>query len=160
MEEVIVTNWNNVVHKNDIVYILGDFCWSKDEKEWIRLLERLSGTKTLIKGNHDLSKMSINLKSKFADIKDYKEITDNGKHIIMCHYPILLHKAAYNPDCYMLCGHVHVTREDRFLEQWRNDLKSSWMENGNAHGNVINVGCMKPYMNYTPRTLDELIDNY
>lgn len=160
MEEVIVVNWNAVVGKDDTTYILGDFCWSKDEKEWIRILNRLNGSKVLIKGNHDLRQMSANLKSKFADIKDYKEITDNGKHVIMCHYPILLHKAAYSPDCYMLCGHVHVTRENDFLNKWRKELQDTRSKRGDAYGNIINVGCMMPYMNYTPRTLEELISNF
>ncbi len=26
------------------------------------------------------------------------------------------------------------------------------------NGNFINVGCMMPYMDYTPRTLDEIIE--
>ena len=157
MEEIIASNWNRVVGKNDTVYILGDFCWSKDESEWKRILNRLTGNKVLIKGNHDLKNMSTTLKMKFADIKDYKEITDEGKHVIMCHYPILLHKAAYNPDCYMLCGHVHTTRENDFLNKWRKELKDTWSKRGDAHGNIFNVGCMMPYINYTPRTLEEII---
>lgn len=28
---------------------------------------------------------------------------------------------------------------------------------GTPSGNFINVGCMMPYMDYTPRTLDEII---
>lgn len=158
MEEKIVENWNNIVTPQDTVYILGDFIWSRKEEEWIRILDRLTGNKVLIRGNHDLRNMSATLKSKFADIKPYKEITDNGKHVVMSHYPILLHKAAYNPDCYMLCGHVHNTREDAFLEKWRKELRDTWTKSGDAYGNVINVGCMKPYVNYTPRTLDELIE--
>lgn len=27
MEETIVKNWNERVAKDDVVYILGDFCW-------------------------------------------------------------------------------------------------------------------------------------
>ena len=157
MEEVIVGNWNKVVSKEDTVYILGDFVWGKNESEWIRILDRLMGSKILIMGNHDLKNMSTELKAKFAGIARYKEITDNGKHVIMSHYPILLHKAAYNPDCYMLCGHVHITREDSFLEKWRQELRDTWTKSGDAYGNVINVGCMKDYMNYTPKTLEELI---
>ena len=101
--------------------------------------------------------MSAGLKKMFRDIKDYKEITDAGRHVIMCHYPILLYKASYNPDCYMLCGHVHVTRENDFLNQWREELRSSKSSTAHNCGNIINVGCMMPYMGYTPRTLDELI---
>ena len=31
------------------------------------------------------------------------------------------------------------------------------MTNSDNCGNIYNVGCMKPYMDYTPRTLDEII---
>ena len=31
------------------------------------------------------------------------------------------------------------------------------MKKENLASNIINVGCMMPYMDYTPRTLDELI---
>ena len=39
----------------------------------------------------------------------------------------------------------------------RKQIKESWKEDGNPRGNFINVGCMMPWMNYTPRTLDEII---
>lgn len=157
MEEKMVENWNNVVGKQDTVYILGDFCWSADEKEWIRILDRLTGSKVLLKGNHCLKNMSANLKGKFADIKDYKEITDNGRHVIMCHYPILLYKGSYNPNCYMLCGHVHTTRENDFLNKWRQELRDSKTNETHNCGNIYNVGCM--LHNYTPKTLDEIIED-
>lgn len=155
MEESLISNWNNVVSKQDITYILGDFCWSKDPKEWIRLLDNLSGSKVLIRGNHSLSSYSAELKRRFADIKDYKEITDDGRHVIMCHYPILLYKGAYNPNCYMLCGHVHKTRENDFLNKWKAELRDTCCNPGDNCGNIYNVGCM--LHGYTPRTLDEII---
>lgn len=156
MERVLIDNWNNVTDKNDTVYILGDFCWGK-EPEWKRIVPLLNGNKVLIRGNHDIKEMSSELKKMFQDIKEYKEITDDGRHVIMCHYPILLYKSSYNPDCYMLCGHVHVTRENDFLNKWREELRKTKATNSHNCGNIFNVGCMMPYMSYTPRTLDEII---
>ena len=69
---------------------------------------------------------------------------------------MLLYKSSYNPDCYMLCGHVHTTRENDFLNKWRAELKNSRSLNSHNCGNIINVGCMLPYMGYTPRTLARL----
>ena len=157
MEEVLISNWNSVVEKDDTTYILGDFCWNKED-EWKRILKLLNGNKVLIKGNHDLKNMSTELKRMFQDIKDYKEITDCQKHVIMCHYPILLYKGSYNPDCYMLCGHVHTTRENNFLNRWKKELKETRYYSYDNCGNIYNVGCM--LMGYTPRTLDEIIDIY
>lgn len=104
--------------KDDTTYILGDFCWGT-EPEWKRILAMLNGHKVLIRGNHDLKNMSASLKSMFDDIKDYKEITDQGRHVIMCHYPILFYKGSYDPKTYMLCGHVHMTRENILLDAFR-----------------------------------------
>ena len=57
----------------------------------------------------------------------------------------------------MLYGHVHSTLEYQHLRNIRKQIKESWKEDGNPRGNFINVGCMMPWMNYTPRTLDEII---
>lgn len=156
MEDSLIRRWNAVTDKNDTVYILGDFCWG-NEFDWKRILKQLSGNKVLIRGNHDPGNMSSGLKKFFQDIKDYKEITDGGNHVILCHYPILLYKSSYNPDCYMLCGHVHVTRENDFLNEWRRELISSRTASSHNCGNIYNVGCMMPYIDYAPRTLNEII---
>ena len=87
MEDSLVKNWNSVVTNSDTVYHLGDFCWGK-ANEWCRLLDKLNGSKVMIKGNHDLKTIPAELKRRIADIKDYKEIYDEGRKVIMCHYPI------------------------------------------------------------------------
>lgn len=163
MEARLIENWNSVVQNGDTTYILGDFCWGK-EPEWKRLLPQLKGNKVLIRGNHDLQSMSAELRNMFQDVKDYKEIRDNGRLVIMCHYPILLYKNSFRPDTYMLCGHVHTTIENEFLEQWRSEMwahhNSHSKSTAVGYGHVANVGCMMPYMDYTPRTLDELIEAF
>lgn len=156
MESVMVSNWNSVVKNDDTTYILGDFCWNK-ESEWIRILDSLNGNKVLIRGNHDIKEMSATLKRKFIDIKDYKEITDNQRHVIMSHYPIMFYKGAYDPNCYMLCGHIHLTRENDFLLNWKKIIQDSRSERGDSYGQIYNVGCMVPYINYIPRTLEEIV---
>ena len=155
MEKELIRRWNSVVENGDTVYILGDFCW-KTEDEWIRILKKLNGQKVLISGNHDRNPTG-KLRKLLQDVKDYKEIKDNGRHVILSHYPILFYKSAYNKDNYMLCGHIHTTRENDFLNEWRAQLRDTRRYPGDNYGNIINVGCMMPYMDYTPRTLDELI---
>ena len=160
MEETIVMNWTAVVRPGDTVYILGDFCWGKAD-EWGRILRRLKGQKVLIKGNHDLRTFSSELKKQFTDITPYKEIDDNGRKVILCHFPILFYKHSNNPNYYMLCGHVHQTKENDFLERFIQEMKAeSGTEDGIHFKNcaqIYNVGAMMPYMQYTPRTLDEII---
>lgn len=157
MMDSMTKRWNNKVKNEDFVYILGDFCWSAITERWIEILDSLNGKKFLILGNHDLRNPTKELKKRFVWIGDYKETTDCGKRVIMSHYPIMCYRAAYNPDVYMLHGHVHKTREDLFVEKWRDELVDTRKDRGDSFGNIINVGCMKDYMNYCPQTLEDII---
>ena len=157
MDEALINNWNSVVTNEDTVMILGDFCWRLEE-DWIKILDRLNGNKQLIKGNHDLKSMSKELKSKFQDIKDYKEIKDNGKRVLLSHYPNPFYRGAYNLDIICLYGHVHTTLENDFMEHLREYIKENDNRGNSRHKcQFYNVGCMMPWMNYTPRTLDEIL---
>ena len=69
------------------------------------------------------------------------------------HYPIPFYKNQHY-GAVMLYGHVHVTREWQLLEEWREELKATGIP-----CRMFNVGCMMKYMNYTPRTLDEILDS-
>ena len=162
MEDTMVMLWNATVWKNDTVYILGDFCWGKAD-EWLRILRRLNGNKVLIQGNHDLGQYPSHLRKEFADIKEYKEIRDGERHVILSHYPIPFYKHSCDPSYYMLCGHVHNTKENEWLEKWTAELRAApvvenAIDHAQNHGQIVNVGCMRPWMGYTPRTLDEIIN--
>lgn len=157
MNETIISNWNSVVDKNDTVMILGDFCWGFED-DWIFILDQLHSNKVLVRGNHDLRSMSKVLRSKFLDVKDYKEIKDDGRRVLMSHYPMPFYRSAYNPDIVHLFGHVHKTIEHDFMEHMREYIdKNDNRERGRHIGQFYNVGCMLPYMNYIPRTLNEII---
>lgn len=157
MEEELIRRWNDRVTAGDTVYILGDFCW-RPGNAWIPLVQRLNGRKVLIRGNHDPKKIDGKLRKMFDDIKDYKEITDNGRKICMSHYPILFYNHSFSSKTYMLCGHVHMTHENDMLESLRAGLQKTRIETGSgSFGQIINVGCMMPYMDYTPRTMDEIL---
>ena len=52
MNNSLIERWNKVVSKEDIVYILGDMFWC-DHKTAMNILDKLNGTKILIRGNHD-----------------------------------------------------------------------------------------------------------
>ena len=150
MEEELVRRWNAAVGKGDTVYILGDFCWQK-EPEWIRILNRLNGGKVLIVGNHDIHG-SATLRKMFQDVKEYKEIKDNGRFVVLSHYPIPCFKNHFY-GAYHLYGHVHITFEHDLME----DTKRRLIEDHGVQCQMYNVGCMMPYMDYTPRTLDEIV---
>lgn len=152
MNEAIITNWNKVVRKEDEVFILGDFCWGK-EPRWIELLEKLNGQKTLIVGNHDI--MPQKSRRYFADVKDYKVITDNDRKIVLSHYPIPCYRNHFYR-WYHLYGHVHTSFEFNMMEHDKYLMEELYTKSCEMY----NVGAMLPYMDFTPRTLDEIIEGY
>lgn len=156
MHTTIMDRWNSVVTGNDTVYILGDFVWA-NQSQWPFFVEPLAGQKVLIRGNHDPKQCTREMRRLFHDVRDYTEIDDENRHVILSHYPIPFHHYSFLESCWMLYGHVHCTREYDLLCQTRKIVKDSCTEKGHARGNFINVGCMMPWMNYTPRTLEEII---
>lgn len=149
MDRALVSNWNGVVSADDTVYILGDVSWYAAEKT-AKILHSLKGTKILIKGNHDYFVRDELCKSEFKEIRDYKEIKLNGDDIILSHFPIMMfNKQMYN--AIHLYGHVHTAPDYYRLLSYIEDIKE-------VHPcNMYNVGCMIDYMNYTPKTLEQII---
>ena len=96
--------------------------------------------------------MKGKLRPYWESIEQYTEVNDENRLAILSHYPILFYKNQHY-GAVMLYGHVHNTRERELVETWK---KAQW-ELG-IPSRLINVGCMMAYMNYTPRTLDELLE--
>lgn len=160
MENVMVEKWNSRVTDKDFVYIIGDFIWGKDSG-WPEKVSKFKGKKILIRGNHDPKQLSKATRKLFYDAKDYMEIRDNYRNVILCHYPIMFYRHSFNLNQYMLCGHVHITKENELLEKWTDELRDCAAKNREApQGNIYNVGCMMPWMEYEPKTLDEIIAGY
>lgn len=157
MNNKIIENWNARVRTDDTVYILGDFIWDKEEN-WPFYVGPLAGNKVLIRGNHDPKKFSKETRMMFQEITGYKEIKDGERLVVMCHYPIPFFRNGFAPTSYMLYGHVHNTLEYDYIRKLRREVKANAAGRGTPSGNFINVGCMMPWMNYTPQTLDEIIE--
>lgn len=168
MNEHMIAQWNKKVTARDDVYILGDFCISKGDAA-ARILDRLNGKKHLIVGNHDkyLDDKRFD-RSWFRSIETYQEIRDNGRTVILSHYPVFCYKGQYrtdqrgNPLTYMLYGHVHNTHDEalinRFITETRATLaKSRYSDQPQPIPcYMINGFCM--FSNYQPMTLDEWIE--
>lgn len=154
-DETIIKNWNNTVGIDDDVYLLGDISWYNSTKT-IEIFNNLNGHIHLIKGNHDGRLLkNRELQSRFCEITDYKELSLNDGHIVvLCHYPIPCFNNHYYGS-YHLFGHVHTGFEDNIMEQVKYQMTALY----DKPCNMWNVGCMKDYMNYTPRTLEEIIKN-
>ena len=49
MDTTIISNWNAIVKEEDVVIVLGDFCFGDP----VPYLKQLKGLKIFIRGNHD-----------------------------------------------------------------------------------------------------------
>ncbi len=168
MNEYMIEQWNKKVKKNDEVVILGDFSWGRVE-ETKEVLERLNGRLFLVRGNHDrfLDDKHIDLSSYFGWVKDYAELSDNRRKVVLSHYPIACYNGQYrrdeqgNPKTFMLHGHIHKTQDQQLLDAYQDFVSkqehvSISKQIETIPCQMINCFCM--YSNYQPMTLDEWIE--
>lgn len=94
--EVITQAWNKLVTKRDLVWVLGDAAFTEDAIGWIGTL---SGTKRLVRGNHDDLPIQSYLKV-FSEV--YGLIKYKG--IWLSHPPIHSDELRGKPNCH---GHTH-----------------------------------------------------
>lgn len=149
MIEQMVKRWNAKVSPNSEVYILGDFSWGTVENTK-KLLEQLNGRKYLIVGNHDYYLKDNSIQGYFEWVKDYAEISDKGRRVVMSHYPILFYNKQWR-GAYMLHGHIHCTKDQDKLDACIKMIQDNW-DDGEPF-NLINCFC--GYSDYTPLTLKE-----
>ena len=154
--------WNNVVSNGDTVYLLGDVSVRGDELKVAEYLSTLKGSIVLIKGNHDNIK-DQRLKKQFVEICNYKETVDNidGRSypIVMSHYPTFSWKGQFSGAIH-LYGHVHNNADEGLYQAAIKTADEVYQKrDGERHKPFLafNVGCMLPYMDYTPRTLKEIL---
>jgi calcineurin-like phosphoesterase family protein len=144
-DEALITNWNNVVKRGDIIYHLGDFAMipKQDDgtprmKLYRKLRMRLNGKIILIKGNHDQMAEAV-YKECFSEVYDLREIKINGEKIVLCHYPLRSWNAAFHGRKHIF-GHVHGRLE-------RVDT-----------GVSCDVGVDVPDWNYAPAPIEVVLD--
>ncbi len=105
MNETLINRWNYVVHRNDVVFHLGDFCFGNSEK-WNYILDRLNGKIYLILGNHDAGHMSEDISPRFEGVAFQMRLNVNGQKVYLNHFPFL----SYSGDVHgtwQLFGHIH-----------------------------------------------------
>ena len=100
MNEVLIKNWNSVINEDDIVYILGDFCFGN--KEMLReIVSQLKGRKILILGNHDRLTKGAYLDVGFETVTKNPMIVDED--FILSHHPLQGDLGRF----YNIHGHKH-----------------------------------------------------
>ena len=127
----LIEKWNSVVSKNDMVWHLGDVCWTKES---LKILEKLNGTKHLVLGNHDHFPVEEYLKyfSKVYGILYHKEF-------IFSHFPI--HTSSFSRRFKVnIHGHLHdKTIKVRFLGEDIDDPRYFNVSVESPHRQLLNV---------------------
>ena len=168
MHDYMINQWNSVVRKNDEVVILGDFSLGKGE-ETNKILRQLNGKKYLVAGGHDKFLKDKNFDtSLFEWIKPYAEMHDNGRKVVLCHYPIFCYNGQFHldkdgkPKTWMLHGHTHLTEDQELVEKFKditkNTERKSRYEEEPKPIPVQMIDCFCMISDYKPLTLDQWIE--
>lgn len=120
MNYELITRWNSVINKNDIVYHLGDLSFSNVELTK-QITDQLNGRIHFIMGNHDRMRDIIKL-NRFERVYEYgteiwikdedlnKDKQIGYQQMILSHYPIL---------------------------SWNREHYGSWMGHSHCHGSLM-----------------------
>lgn len=134
-DELLINNWNTSVKDDDIVYVIGDFCF-EDPKLIEYYVSRLNGHIRIIGGNHDTVECSLEFARLGIPVLGCLEY--NG--YIITHIPIRIYE---------------LTRFKKYNQVWK----------GNIHGHIHDEYLSTPYYNvsaevidYTPKTLSEIVE--
>ena len=100
MDAALEANWNSVVRPQDKVYVLGDLVMHKRN---LPFFGRVAGEKVLIKGNHDIEKLSA-YTPYFKDIRACHQLDK----FILTHIPI--HPQSLSRWKGNIHGHLHSNK--------------------------------------------------
>lgn len=145
-DDHIITEWNKVVHKKDITYILGDV--TMESKGHYYKLDQLNGRKIVVMGNHDLYQHTHEL-LKYVDsvagMIDYKGFC-------LTHCPI--HPAEIS----FYRGNIHAHIHENKLQE------IEYLSRYGDPGETVDKTLHKYYcvdaclVDYKPKLITELLD--
>ena len=143
MDAALINNWNAKVHRNDTVYIVGDFLFrAKCPAE--EYLSVLKGKKHLIIGNHDKYWMKkVDLSVWFESVSPMLFVQDSGHTATLCHYP-MMSWLGMSKGGFMVYGHIH------------NNTNADYWPLIAARSQMLNAGV--DINGFAPVTLDEMIE--
>ena len=104
MDNKLIENWNSVVSKNDIVYVLGDFTLSRRMDVIKHYVQALNGFKVLVMGNHDTRKPKDYIEAGFTQATRKPIMIESG--VIFMHEPFADDRFIADNYIYFF-GHVH-----------------------------------------------------
>lgn len=140
-DQTIVDNWNSVVHKRDLTYILGDV--TMESKEHYYRLDEMNGRKIVVLGNHDMKNHIPELLKYVDQVAGMIKYSQKGyPKMFLTHCPIHPRELDYRVEL-NIHGHIH-----EYLVEDKNRKPDK---------RYVCVSC--EHVDYTPRTLEELLGN-
>lgn len=103
MNRTLINNYNQIVKKDDIVYILGDLMIENDPQRMQVIASKLNGQKCLILGNHDKIKVWDYVNAGFASVHTALRIREN---VYLSHDPAV--KVALPDEAILIHSHIHT----------------------------------------------------
>ncbi len=114
-DQKIINQWQATISPQDVVYHLGDVTWGS-HGQLQQIMQGLSGTKILIRGNHDRGH-SDNwfIQAGFAAVLEKAQISG----VILSHFPAILNQEELDRGIINIHGHFH----NNPAEKWEQTLK-------------------------------------
>ena len=144
-DEHIITQWNSVVHRRDITYILGDV--TMESTKSYPLLNRLNGLKKVVLGNHDMPNHIPELLKYVNSVSGMVRY----KGLWLTHCPVHDRELEFRVPR-NIHGHIHDKKVMRISWSYGN---ASGMEEDDRY---LCVSCEQ--VDYAPISLDELKSKY
>jgi len=109
MNQDLILRHNAVVHREDIVYFIGDIIWNDN---CMNLLSKMNGIHRFVLGGHD-RKFFCEKHLAVNEIKKYDiwEIAIDGQNIVLCHFPLREWNGSYH-GWWHIHGHCHGRAEE------------------------------------------------
>lgn len=142
MDDILIKNFNNLINKEDLTYILGDFTF----KNYTDYITKLNGYKILIRGNHD-NKIKDDSEY-FKNIYNYLEIDYLDYRFILFHYPIHEWNGFNKKNYIHLHGHCHSYHNKQFYQ------RIPWYKNKLIYNVSVDLNDFKPVL------LDNIIKRF
>lgn len=142
MDAELISQINETVGKDDILWHLGDFCFARGKRYYdiCRSYRDQIRCKTvnLVWGNHDHKPKLATCG--FDEAHDLVQIRVNHQKIVLCHYPMLSWEGS-GKGAFQLYGHCHTN-----LEPWADDHMPGRKSLDVGVDNALNLlGAMRPF---------------
>ena len=147
-DEYLIKQWNKVVHKRDLTYILGDITMEKSNDYY--QLDLLNGRKVVILGNHD----------RWQDVPKLMKYIDGVSGMIDYKGFALTHAPIHPNEAHFYRGniHAHIHHVNKLEEV--NTMNSYLDKDSIIKPTLHKYFCVDAKLiDYKPKTIEELLNN-